>query len=222
MTAPFTDLQQALSKRAAKMLSVWPPAMGPVPLCDAHRLLDQPAIEEALATCMVARAKQYGLTSLPRRNGNYIFPLFPALLPYLRQWVIDRLTSGRMVAKGLDPVKVLSGKPTILPAGRIKLLVIDWERSTASINGAVVACEVSVDVRPERSALPGRQVASRAAVAKWLSNRCKTGRVPDQNKAFTEARNAFPKLFIDREWFRGQHAQHAKRRRGRPGGNLQK
>jgi hypothetical protein len=216
------ELQEALSRRAVKMLNVWPPVKAPVSLRDAHRLLDQQAIENALITCMVARAKQYGFTSLPKRADAYIFPRFPALLPYLRQWVIDQLASGRLIAKGLDSAKVLTGKPAAIPANRVKLLQLDFERSTASLNGTVVAYEVAVDVRPERSVRTGRPVASHASVAKWLANRCKAGRVPDQNEAFSEALEAFPGLSIDRKWFRGQLAQYARRGRGRPRRNLQR
>jgi hypothetical protein len=220
MRAPSTDLQEALEARAARMLRIWPPVMGAVPLCDAHRLLDQLAIKEALATCMVARAKQYGFTSLPKRNGAYVFPLFPALLPYLRQWVVDQIASGRLIAKAFDPAKVLTGKSAIVPANRIRLLVFDWERSTASINGAVVACEVTVDVRPERLARQEKRVASRVGIMKWLDARCKAERVPNQNEAMVEARAAFPG-YVDQAWFRDEYRRRVPRRPGRPR-NLQR
>jgi hypothetical protein len=214
-TPPPSEFQKALSARAARLLKVWPPPKGPVPLRDSHRLLDQQAIEDALITCMVERSKMYSLAWPPRRGDGYAFPHHPVLLPYLRQWVIDRVRNGRLFARGLDPAKILTGKPINIPADRLNLLTFDFERSTASLNGHAVMYEITIEAPPSDRPRP----ASRASISEWFAAyaaRCETeGKFPDQNLAWADAQSAFPGL-KDRSWFRKLYARRTGRGRGRP------
>src|SRR6185437_2694115 len=95
----------------------------------AHRLLDADAVAIAMINCAMDRCKERGLQPFLQRRGAYVFPHFPALLPYLREMVVQRLVQGLLGATAINPMQ-LSGASEIAP-DRWKCWSIDWGGSKA-------------------------------------------------------------------------------------------
>ena len=132
----------------------------PVPLREAHRLLDTRMRREAILPCLHDIERRSG--AAPRRGtrGRFAMPSIAALLPWFRRWVLGELLEGRLIASMCLP----DGRRVDVPAERWGHLIPHWNQDEARYaDGEVVAREIVVRRQGEALSVPLPMELPRAA-----------------------------------------------------------
>lgn len=127
----------------------------PLPLAEAHRLLDDAEIKQGWIDDLVelTRSAPRGVSIFrdfpPRYDGEPVFTPFAEVVQrQLRPGVLLRTwRAGRFDAKGIEAGNKLCGEPVSI-SGRDRFLMLDpnFEDSTVSVGGKVVLRQVTVSL----------------------------------------------------------------------------
>lgn len=158
--------------QTARRYTLAPPAEPPA-LGDAHRLLSDSELERAVKFAGAAWGETLSdQWPWPRNDhGRLMVPDRNDIALHAREFVWYALCNGRFRARAIDPEDPVRSKPFTIPAERWGFLYPDWERSTATCEGKLVAIGITVEVaerQPQAAETrpPGR--VSPAELDRWF------------------------------------------------------
>jgi hypothetical protein len=178
-------------------------------LAESHALLDDEFVADVL-----------------RRNPKHWAER--ALIELLRQEVLRQLSSGKLIAEGLQNP---AGYPVPIPTERWRLLQVDFDGSEASLAGETIAgirvwrsaaigaplgpaapSATTVETRAQRMARATRELADWAL--KYVAEERTAGRKVGQVQFWKDAQKALAPLEVTREMARRELRKHGTLRRG--------
>jgi hypothetical protein len=113
----------------------------PVPLREAHRLLDLRMRREATLACVHDIERRSGEPPHRGRRGRFAMPSIRVALPWFRRWVLGELIEGRLVAN----MCLADGRRVDVDAARWAYLIPHWNHDRAAYaDGEIVAREIVV------------------------------------------------------------------------------
>jgi hypothetical protein len=187
-------LLEAVAEHASEMYSLWR-ADCPVPLRDAHLLLDVKALRQIILSCTIkVRQKSNARSFLRDYRGKYMMPAFPVLLPQMREWVFGELQEGTLIASAIEPDRFITCKRVDIPADRVGPLELDFENCRATIDRKLVAVDMVVRRTHSHSPeMPPAKVSDANAwrwFDTWIRKCASESRVPSQEDDWIAAKNA--------------------------------
>jgi len=150
-------------------------SLDPIPLSEAHRLLDVDAIVGAIIDDIHQISEPAGHFVLPtvdRKTKTYVFrakhTMLTHLRPSLHREIAARLSDGRFQARGFQPGTEASGNRIAITPDRWDHLTPDFERSCASSVGVIVVTGITVEpFRAQQKNQSLRQVSD-AELDRWF------------------------------------------------------